>query len=292
MIRQIFCSVLLLGVLSACSGARQVRRTVVVTIPPVQAWAEELAGDRFDVVCAVPDGGNPESYDLPPSMMARLASCAAYFSCGYLGFERTWLEKSAQNNPQMEVVNLSDGVELIYGTHHHTHAEAEAEPESDAALPDPHLWCSPRRARLMLRNMYDALCRLDTAGRAVYTENYRRLDARMARLDSTLAARSAAYAGAAFAIYHPTLTYWAADYGLRQLALEPEGKSPSPQHLRQMVDSARRAGVKVVFIQREFDPKQAETFAREAGCRTEIINPLSPEWESEIMRIADALDRK
>ena len=152
MIRQIFFPVLLLGVLSACSGARQERRAVAVTIPPVQAWAEELACGRFDVVCAVLDGGNPESYDLPPSMMARLASCAAYFSCGYLGFERTWLEKSAQNNPQMEVVNLSDGVELIYGTHHHNHAEAEAEPEPDA-LPDPHLWCSPRRARLMLRNM-------------------------------------------------------------------------------------------------------------------------------------------
>lgn len=58
-----------------------------------------------------------------------------------------------------------------------------------------------------------------------------------------------------------------------------------------MVDSARRAGVEVVFIQREFDPRQAETFAREVGCRTEIINPLAYAWGEEIMRIADAFTR-
>ena len=284
----------LLAVLSACSGGGVSRQVIAVTIPPVRAWAEELAGDRFDVLCVVPDGGNPESFDLPPSTMARLAECPAYFSCGYLGFERAWLGKIALNNPQMQVVNMAEGIELIYGTHHHHGEEAEAHDadEHDACYPDPHLWCSPRRARLMVRNMYEALCRLDPDGRAVYDENYSRLDARMALLDSTLTARLAPDAGRAFAIYHPTLTYWAADYGVHQLALEPEGKSPSPQYLRQMVDSARHCGVEVVFVQREFDPKQAETFSREVGCRTEIINPLSYAWESESLHIADAFDRK
>ena len=58
-----------------------------------------------------------------------------------------------------------------------------------------------------------------------------------------------------------------------------------------MVDSARHVGVEVVFIQQEFDPRQAETFAREVGCRTEIINPLAYTWSEEIMRIADAFIR-
>ncbi len=279
----------MLGV-CACSGSAPERMSVAVTIPPLQNWAEQLAGGRVDVVCAVPDGGNPESYDLPPSAMVELSRCRLYFSCGHLGFERTWLETLAKNNPSLQVVDLSRGLPLLYGTHVHHHGEEE-HLHHGADYPDPHIWCSPRLARRMVESMYRALVEADSAGATVYEANYRRLDAELARVDSLLTAELAPLAGKAFAVYHPTLSYWAADYGLRQLALEPDGKSPTPQYLRTMVDSARRAGVEVVFVQREFDPRQAETFAREVGCRTMMINPLAYDWSDEIKRIADAFVR-
>ena len=43
----------------------------------------------------------------------------SHFSCGYLGFERSWLGKLSENNPRLQVVDLSEGLELLYGTHHH-----------------------------------------------------------------------------------------------------------------------------------------------------------------------------
>ena len=278
------------GVWCGCSDTRSSRLSVAVTIPPLQKWTEQLTGGRVDVVCAVPDGGNPESYDLPPSAMVELSRCRLYFSCGYLGFERTWLDRLADNNPDLRVVNLSGGLPLIYGSHHH-HAEAGHSHASDEPFPDPHIWCSPRLARHIVTAMYQALVEVDSAGAPFYAERYRHLDRELAQLDSTLAARLLPLQGKAFAVYHPTLSYWAAEYGLRQLALEPDGKSPSPQYLRAMVDSARSAGVEVVFIQQEFDPRQAATFAREVGCRTEVINPLAYDWNEEIMRITDAFTR-
>ena len=172
---------------------------------------------------------------------------------------------------------------------HHHHEEGHL--HDGEAYPDPHIWCSPRLARRMVETMYRALTEIDPDGASVYAENYARIDRRFAQLDSVLTDKLRPFKGKAFAVYHPTLSYWAADYGLRQLALEPDGKSPSPQYLRAMVDSARHVGVEVVFIQQEFDPRQAETFAREVGCRTEIINPLAYTWSEEIMRIADAFIR-
>ena len=141
------------------------------------------------------------------------------------------------------------------------------------------------------RNDVSGIDRDRSDGASVYAENYARIDRRFAQLDSVLTDKLRPFKGKVFAVYHPTLSYWAADYGLRQLALEPDGKSPSPQYLRAMVDSARHVGVEVVFIQQEFDPRQAETFAREVGCHTEIINPLAYTWSEEIMRIADAFIR-
>ena len=288
--RKVFASVLLLLLgfgLCACTDNKSGRISVAVTIPPLQNWAEQLAGGRVDIVCAVPDGGNPESYDLPPSAMVGLSKCRLYFSCGYLGFERSWLGKLSENNPRLQVVDLSEGLELLYGTHHHE----EGHLHDGEAYPDPHIWCSPRLARRMVETMYRALTEIDPDGASVYAENYARIDRRFAQLDSVLTDKLRPFKGKAFAVYHPTLSYWAADYGLRQLALEPDGKSPSPQYLRAMVDSARHVGVEFVFIQQEFDPRQAETFAREVGCRTEIINPLAYTWSEEIMRIADAFIR-
>lgn len=288
--RKVFASVLLLLLgfgLCACTDNKSGRISVAVTIPPLQNWAEQLAGGRVDIVCAVPDGGNPESYDLPPSAMVGLSKCRLYFSCGYLGFERSWLGKLSENNPRLQVVDLSEGLELLYGTHHHK----EGHLHDGEAYPDPHIWCSPRLARRMVETMYRALTEIDPDGASVYAENYARIDRRFAQLDSVLTDKLRPFKGKVFAVYHPTLSYWAADYGLRQLALEPDGKSPSPQYLRAMVDSARHVGVEVVFIQQEFDPRQAETFAREVGCRTEIINPLAYTWSEEIMRIADAFIR-
>ena len=288
--RKVFASVLLLLLgfgLCACTDNKSGRISVAVTIPPLQNWAEQLAGGRVDIVCAVPDGGNPESYDLPPSAMVGLSKCRLYFSCGYLGFERSWLGKLSENNPRLQVVDLSEGLELLYGTHHHE----EGHLHDGEAYPDPHIWGSPRLARRMVETMYRALTEIDPDGASVYAENYARIDRRFAQLDSVLTDKLRPFKGKVFAVYHPTLSYWAADYGLRQLALEPDGKSPSPQYLRAMVDSARQVGVEVVFIQQEFDPRQAETFAREVGCHTEIINPLAYTWSEEIMRIADAFIR-
>ena len=147
--RKVFASVLLLLLgfgLCACTDNKSGRISVAVTIPPLQNWTEQLAGGRVDIVCAVPDGGNPESYDLPPSAMVGLSKCRLYFSCGYLGFERSWLGKLSENNPRLQVVDLSEGLELLYGTHHHE----EGHLHDGEAYPDPHIWCSPRLARRMV----------------------------------------------------------------------------------------------------------------------------------------------
>lgn len=205
--RRVFASVvlLLLGFgLCACTGNKSGRISVAVTIPPLQNWAEQLAGGRVDIVCAVPDGGNPESYDLPPSAMVGLSKCSLYFSCGYLGFERSWLGKLSENNPELQIVDLSEGSELLYGTHHHE----EGHHHDGEAYPDPHIWCSPRLARRMVEMMYRSLTEIDPDGASTYAENYARIDRRFAQLDSVLTDKLRPFKGKAFAVYHPTLSYW------------------------------------------------------------------------------------
>jgi len=88
-------------------------------------------------------------------------------------------------------------------------------------------------------------------------------------------------------IFHPSLTYLAHDYGLDQIPVEKEGKEPSPSELKKLIDTGREKNIKAIFVQREFDKKNAELIGDEIGAETIVIDPLSSEWDKSIRYIVD-----
>jgi len=51
---------------------------------------------------------------------------------------------------------------------------------------------------------------------------------------------------------------------------------------------ARREKIKMILIQREYDPRNVRALADETGGRVELIDPLSGDWysyTSEIIRL-------
>ena len=266
---------------TACSGRPAQEKQIMVTIEPQRYFAQQVADTLFEMLTMVPPGTSPESYDPTPRQMAQLARCKAYFCIGYIGFENAWLDRLKQNNPQVAFFNNSQGIPLESG-HVHTHAHAH-----DTV--DPHTWTSPRAARTIARNICEALSELDPANRLIYQQNLQKLLAEIDRTDQAVQSYLSRSSQKAFIIYHPALTYFARDYGLTQYAIETDGKEPSPEQLKQLVDRAKRESIRTVFIQQEFDRKNAEIIARETGSRLVVINPLSGQWSEEVIRIAKVL---
>lgn len=93
----------------------------------------------------------------------------------------------------------------------------------------------------------------------------------------------------AFIIYHPALSYFARDYGLHQISIEEGGKEPSPAHLKGLMDLCKKEGVRVIFVQPEFDRRNAEIIAKQTGTQVISINPLSYDWEEEMLNVARSL---
>lgn len=92
-----------------------------------------------------------------------------------------------------------------------------------------------------------------------------------------------------FLIYHPALSYFARDYGLKQISIEEGGKEPSPAHLKELIETCRRDNARVIFVQQEFDTRNARLIADELGVTVVPINPLSYEWREEMINVANAL---
>ena len=86
-------------------------------------------------------------------------------------------------------------------------------------------------------------------------------------------------------IYHPALTYFAADYGLEQISIEDEGKEPNPAHLKKLIDLARKKNIHIIFIQSQFDVDNAKSIAKEINGQIIPIDPLTEDWTGEMMKL-------
>ena len=281
-----YCACILLALIAvSCSTGNKEQKIVTVTIQPQKYFAEKIAGDRFDINCIVPPGSNPEAYDPSPSHLVHLGKSIAYFKIGHIGFELAWMDKLEQNNPHMKIFDNSEGINILSGTHEHSEGD-EHHHHYDA---DPHTWSSPKNARIIAKNMYDAFVSLDPSGEKVYRRNYEELLAEINHVDSVMTRKLTPASGTMFAIYHPSLSYLAKDYHLHQLSLEYNGKEPSAYYLKKAIDVAKENHVKVIFIQQEFDAKQAESFAQEIGAKVVSINPLTYNWSEELLNITNAI---
>lgn len=256
------------------------RPVLMVTIEPLRYFTEAVAGPRFRVESMVPKGSSPETYDPTPQQLVRLNHSRAYLGTGHLGFELNWMDRLRQNAPHLLFFDTSEGLSLIEGHHHNGH-EAGVE---------PHIWLSARNARIVVANISQALCTLDSRNANEYRERADSLSKVLVQTDSTLSRILAdSLTTRAFLIYHPSLSYFARDYGLTQLAIEDEGKEPSPAHLKQLITRGKQERVKVIFIQPEFDARNAEIIARQTNARLVSINPLAYDWPTEMTAIARAL---
>lgn len=278
--------------LSACQGKKEGgTRTISVTIEPQRYFAEKIAGDLFHINCVTPAGQSPETYDPTPQQMVQISQSQAYFRIGEIGFEQAWMKNLQSQNPDMVVFDLSEGMELVKNEEE-AHEEGEAHPHHHHGSVDPHIWTSISGARVIAQNTYQAFIKLDPENQEVYRAGYQRLIEEIDSTEAEMKQLLQPLAGTAFIIYHPALTYFAREFGLKQLCIELDGKEPSPAQLKQLLETATQSGAKVVFVQQEFDQKNAELIAQETGCRLVTINPLSYNWHDEMIRLATILAGK
>ena len=159
-------------------------------------------------------------------------------------------------------------------------------PGQDHGDLDPHIWLSPRLACTIARNICEGLTRLSPNYAAVFQHNLLELTAELEELDREIAQLLAPVAGKELIVFHPAYTYFAAEYGLRQVALEKGGLPPSPKHLASVLALAKQRGVQVVFVQPQFSEASVRKVAAEAGLRVRVLDPLSRDYLRNLLEMA------
>jgi zinc transport system substrate-binding protein len=280
--RKILLFLLTLAFLASCQTTTKKNKEKIVftSILPLQYFTDQITGNLYISEVMVPPGVGPETYNPTPRQMGEMAKAGAFFANGFLGFEETYLEKFQSNNPNLVFINTSAGVELIHAAGH-DHGDHDHEKGVD-----PHTWSSPEGARIIARNIYDGMVKIDPANQAKFQTNLDHLLTRIDSVDREVKKILTNIPSRKFMVFHPALGYFAREYGLEQLSIEFEGKIPTPRHIQNIVLEARAQNIKYIMIQKEFDAENADIIANETGSKVIQIDPLAYDWPGQMISLA------
>jgi zinc transport system substrate-binding protein len=270
--------------ISCNQGNNKVKRDVItVSVAPFSYFAKAIGGDMFDINIMVPASADPHIYEPVPGQISELSRSVAYISDGYLGFEMTWLDRFYEANRKMKKLQLGSSVDLILSNDHHEGEHTEGA--------DPHFWVSPLEAMKIAESVKNFLTELDPSAKDKFEAGYKVLTDTISAVNALATRLFSDFRGATFMIYHPALGYLARDYGLNQIAVENEGKEPTPSSMKNLIDLAGEKKIRMILIQKGFDTKNAGAIASETGSVLVPVDPLSEDWPRSVREIINAVHK-
>lgn len=265
---------------AACnqSSNEKDKKSIFVTINPLRTIAEELTCGDFEVEVLVPRGASPETFEPTMQQIASLNKAEFLFEVGLIDFEQSLINRL---DDDVEVVNLSDGIAILagccsHGNKHHTHGI------------DPHIWTAPRSLATMVSNIHSAI-KLHYPDSVKYDIAAEKILNRLALLDQRCKSRIDEAGVNAIMIYHPAYTYLAHDYGIEQIAIEHDGKEPTPKQLTTLIDKAKAKGIGVIFHQPQYNANKLTAIANETGADIIVTDPLADDIVAEIDHVINLI---
>jgi len=143
----------------------------------------------------------------------------------------------------------------------------------------------------IVRTVQRQLTKVDPKGRATYARNAQHLLTELTALDARYRSGLAHCKQSVIVTAHEAFGHLAKRYGLRQegvAGLSPDAE-PDAQRLGQLADLVKRLGITTVFTEELVSPRIADTLAREAGVKTETLNPLEGLTDREVAKGDDYL---
>lgn len=293
------------GVLCPDSVRAAGKIRICVSIAPAKFLLERLGKDHVDIMVLVDKGADPHSYEPKPGQLKRVHNSELYLSIG-LPFEEIWTKRFKELSPQLRLVDLGQGIEhLDIELGHafkdepkdvHGHAEqyldaAGHEAEHVHEAEDPHIWSSPANMKKMALTASQALISVRPELEDEIKVNLGALNAEIDKIDAGIRELVAQLPQdkRAFMVFHPAWAYYARDYGLRELAVEQEGREAGPKKLKELAKAATEAQAGLMVVQPQFSMRMAENLATSLNMKVVTLDPLSEDWPGAMLGLAQAL---
>jgi zinc transport system substrate-binding protein len=278
---------------SACSSSNAAdggrngdKLKVVASFYPMQYLAEQIGGDHVSVSVLTEPGVEPHDLELKPRQTAELNEA------GYILYLKGIQPAVDKAIAQSEAKNKVDAATLTKLEHHGTegghshegeepgheesgHDEHAHEGEGEAGA-DPHIWLDPVKYAEVAKGVGASLEKADPDHAADYKKNTEALVGKLNGLNTAFQQGLKNTTTKTFITTHSAFGYLAERYGLDQegiAGVDPESE-PSPARIKALQDIAEKDKVTTVFFETLASDKTAKTLAKDAGLKTDVLDPL------------------
>ncbi len=285
------CVTLLTALVAGCGAPTKEntdnRLQVVAGVPPLAYLVEQIGAKHVNVDVLVQPGQDPHTFEPTPRQVMSLGNAAIFFKID-MPFENVLLDKVQEGNPTLRIVDTTRGIKKREMDAPCSH-EASGHEHDGGGEPDPHVWLSPPLLIIQANNVAAALCEADPTHAREYRKNLATLVDRIGTLHRRVTAMLAPYRGRSFYVFHPGFGYFADTYGLKEVPIETDSRSPTLPELRALTAEARSDGVTTIFIQPQSPQQSAQVVADAIGGTTVLLNGLAENVLSDIDDIATKL---
>ncbi len=241
---------------------------IVVTLPVLKDFAEEIGGDHVTVTSLIRGLESEHAYTPRPSDVMAVREARLLLKIG-LGLE-VWIDSLIQNadRKDLAVVTTSEGVPLIKDEngHEHVHGPPHA---------NPHIWLDPENAKMMIRPITEHLIRLDPAHREDYLQNQSRYILELEKLTADLLNRAALLHNRKIITHHPAWPYFARRFGFMIRGnIMQAGSEPSAKQMGVLIRRIRNEKIKVIVSEPQLSAKVPKMLSEETGARVIVLSPL------------------
>jgi zinc/manganese transport system substrate-binding protein len=257
---------LLCTLLAYSSGFAQIK--VVTTITDLQSITKLIGGENVDAFAIATGFQNPHFVDPKPSYILKLSRADVFVTVG-LDLEIGWvppLLNSARNSKIEKggegYVDASVNIPLLNVPTSASRGQGDIH-----VFGNPHYWLDPLNGKIIARNVFDALVRVDPDHRSQYESNLKKFNETIDRKMKEWADKMHPFAGTRIIAYHDEWPYFEKRFGL-QVAdfLEPKpGIPPTPSQLLKVINEMKRDHIKIIIISPYFTTESGELVARNAG---------------------------
>ena len=241
------------------------RMPVAATFSVIGDMLGRVGGEDIALKTIVGPGGDTELYQPTAADVATVAGARAVFLNDLNEEFEPWLE------PLLKQAAFKGG-KIVVSKGVRTLTAEEEHPVSGRLQPsaiDQHAWLDPRNGVIYVRNIAEALARLDPGHAADYRSRATAYVKEIEALDTWARAEMAAVPAAKRRALssHDSLQYFASAYGITLLSVNgwTNKSEPSAAELAKLARQIRTERVKAVFLDSITDPRALQRIAAETG---------------------------
>jgi zinc transport system substrate-binding protein len=151
---------------------------------------------------------------------------------------------------------------------------------------------NPRLVKIQAKNIYEALVQADPENKEFYQKNLNDFQKELDALYQDMKEAFSQIRSRKILVFHPFIGYLTDEFGLEQIPIEIQGKTPTSRELSRIIDWVKKEKIRVVFVQKQFSTREAKTIASAIKGEVIVVNPLAENYIENMRDMTRVLQKE